>query len=85
MFEFFKKKPVKPRVVENIGPDIPKVKIRGVIDSYRLNGKYNSDGMEEVEMVLTVGRDFVHSIVNRQMQMLYPVGTEVYLVMEKKK
>lgn len=83
MFEFFKKKQ-KPKVVENIGPDVPKVKIRAVIDSYRMTRRYDIDGKQEVEMVVYAGSDAIHSPVNRQIQELFPVGTEVYLVMEKK-
>lgn len=75
MFGWFKKPKLK--VVENIGPDVPKVKIRGVIDGYNRVGK-------TVEMDLEVDYRTISIPVGPEVQHLFPVGTEVWLVMEKK-
>ena len=76
MFGWFKKKP-KLKVVENIGPDVPKVRFRGVVDGYNRMG-------DRVEMDLMIGSVSVVCPVNLEIQKLFPVGTEVWLVMEKR-
>lgn len=77
MFWPFRRKKKEPLIREKVTADVPKVKIRGVVDSYSRRG-------DMVEMDLTVGRASICCPVGKEIQALFPVGTEVYLVMEKK-
>jgi hypothetical protein len=69
-------KPKKPRVVENVGPDAPKILIAAEITSYALH-----DG--ELHMIFLV-EDIVHTVpVPKSVPKHYPLGTSIRLVVEK--
>lgn len=75
MFGFFKKKRV---VVEHIGPDAPKVKIAGSVHAYSMDGG---------ALTMTISmrdQDALKIPVPASVQSLFPVGSGLWLVVEKK-
>lgn len=80
LYDRYYKKKGKKRVIENVGPELPRVVLRASIKSYMMNDK------KDIIMYLNFGDDLpdikitVPEIVPRR----FPIGTDVDLVMQLK-
>lgn len=80
MFIFTKQEMKKKRIIENIGPDLPRVLINAHIQSYVMNDK------KDIVMYLNIGNDLhdIHVIVPEMVPRRFPLGSDVELVMQPK-
>ncbi len=76
----FTKQEKKRRIIENVGPDLPRVLINAHIQSYVMNER------KDIVMYLNIGNDLhdIHVIVPEMVPRRFPLGTDVELVMQPK-